>query len=388
MAWNEPGDSKDQKDPWRNGGNRGNDGPPDLDEIIRNFQKKLGGIFGGKGSRKGTSSSGGGLGASLIIAIVLGLWAASGFYKIEQAERGIIMQFGQYKETVQSGLHWHIPRPVQKVIKVNVEKVYTVTVDETMLTQDENIVDIEGNVQYRVDNPTNFLFKTANPEATLKDATESALRESIGRQIMDFVITEGRATISDQVQQWTQEILNGYETGLHITEVNIRQAKPPEAVKAAFDDVNKAREDEVRFRNEAESYRNEVVPKARGAAAREMENAEAYKQEVIARAEGNAGRFESLLKEYKRAPEVTRDRLYIDMVEQVLSSSTKVMVDVKGGNNLLYLPLDKIMQNSSMSSGSMSNMLESLKADDVVRNATQSVDNIRNRVPTRSRETR
>lgn len=389
MAWNEPGDNKNQKDPWGNRGNNGNNqGPPDLDEAIRNFQKKISGIFGGGGNRSGSSPSGGGMGFGLIAIIVVALWAASGIYKIEQAERGIVLQFGKYQESVQSGLHWHLPRPIQKVIKVNVEKVYSISVNETMLTQDENIVNIEGAVQYRVDNPTDYLFSTADPEVALKNATESALRESIGRRKMDFVITEGRAIIADDVLKLTQEILDQYKTGLTLKEVNIRQAKPPEAVKAAFDDVNKAREDEVRFLNEAEAYRNEVVPKARGAAARMREEAEAYQQEVIARAEGNAGRFTAMLKEYKRAPGVTRDRLYIDMVEQVLGNSTKVMVDVKGGNNMLFLPLDKILQSSGMSSSQVGDVLDSLKADDIVRNSPTGLDNLRNRIPSRSREVR
>lgn len=390
MAWNEPGNNDNQKDPWGNRGKNGNNqGPPDLDEAIRNFQKKLSGIFGGGNKRSGSSSTpGGGIGLSLIAIIIVGLWAASGIYKIDQAERGIIMQFGAYKETVQSGLHWHIPRPIQNVIKVNVAKVYSIGVDETMLTQDENIVDIEGTIQYRVDNPTDFLFKTADPEVTLKDATESALRESIGRQKMDFVITEGRAAISDDVQKLTQEILTSYNTGLTITEVNIRQAKPPEAVKAAFDDVNKAREDQVRYLNEAEAYRNEVVPKARGAAARLTAESEAYQSEVIARAEGNAGRFTSMLKEYKRAPGVTRDRLYIDMVEEVLGNSTKVMVDVKGGNNMMFLPLDKILQSSGMSTSQSGNVLDSLRSGDASRNSETTIDTLRNRIPSRSREVR
>lgn len=390
MAWNEPGNNNNQKDPWGNRGNNGdNQGPPDLDEALRNFQKKLSGIFGGGNKGSGSSSSsGGGMGMGLIAVVILGLWAASGIYKIEQAERGIVMQFGAYKETVQSGLHWHLPRPIQSVIKVNVAKVYSISVDETMLTQDENIVDIEGTIQYRVDNPTDFLFQTVSPEVTLKDATESALRESIGRQKMDFVITEGRAAIADDVQTLTQIVIDSYNTGLTITEVNIRQAKPPEAVKAAFDDVNKAREDQVRFLNEAEAYRNEVVPKARGAAARLKAESEAYQQEVIARAEGNADRFTSMLKEYKRAPGVTRDRLYIDMVEEVLGNSTKVMVDVEGGNNMMFLPLDKILQSSGMTTNQSTNVLDSLRAGDAARNTDSATDLLRNRIPSRSREAR
>ena len=390
MAWNEPGNNDNKKDPWGNRGNNGNNqGPPDLDEALRNFQKKLSGIFGGGNKKGGGSPSvGGGMGMSFIAIIILLLWGASGIYKIEQAERGIIMQFGEYKETVQSGLHWHLPRPIQNVIKVNVSKVYSLGVDETMLTQDENIVDIEGTVQYRVDNPTDYLFRLANPDVTLKDSTESALRESIGRQKMNFVITEGRASISDDVQKITQSIMDEYHTGITITEVNIRQAKPPEAVKAAFDDVNKAREDQVRFLNEAEAYRNEVVPKARGAAARLTAESESYQQEVIARAEGNAGRFTAMLKEYKRAPGVTRDRLYIDMMEEVLGNSTKVMVDVKGGNNMMFLPLDKILQSSGMSSKQTSNVLNSLRADDSANSPGSVLGDFRNRIPSRERETR
>ncbi|MDH5424740.1 MAG: FtsH protease activity modulator HflK [Gammaproteobacteria bacterium] len=390
MAWNEPGNNNDKKDPWgNNGGNRGNNqGPPDLDEAFRNFQKKLSGIFGGNNKGSGSSSSsGGGMGIGVIAAIVITLWAASGIYKVEQAERGIVMQFGAYKETVQSGLHWHLPRPIQNVVKVNVAKVYSIGVEETMLTQDTNIVDIEGTIQYRVDNPTDYIFNTVDPEVTLKNSTESALRESIGRRNMDFVITEGRATIAADVQKLTQEIVDQYKTGLTITEVNIRQAKPPEAVKAAFDDVNKALEDKVRFLNEAEAYRNEVVPKARGAAARLKAESESYQLEVIARAEGNAGRFTSLLKEYKQAPGVTRDRLYIDMVEHVLSNSTKVMVDVKG-NNMMFLPLDKILQGSGMTSKQSTNVLDSLSAGDDARDSGTGLDDLRNRIPSRSRETR
>jgi len=212
-----------------------------------------------------------------------------------------------------------------------------------MLTQDENIVDIHGTVQYQIENAEKYLFNVKNPEISLTQVTESALRESIGRSKMDYVITEGRGEIALQVKGIIQEIVNNYQTGLTIFKVNIQSAKPPEAVKDAFDDVTQAREDEERFKNEAEAYRNEVLPKARGAAARMREEADAYKNEVIASAEGEAERFTQLLTEYKKAPEITRERLYLEMMESVLSNSSKVMVDVEGGNNLLYLPLDKLM---------------------------------------------
>ena len=347
MAWNEPGGNGD-KDPWGNNrGKRGNQGPPDLDEVFKNLQKKFGSLFGGKGGRSGggggTGISGGGFGIGLVIAILLVFWMATGFYKVEEAERGVVLRFGQHVETTQRGLHWHLPIPIEHVEKVDVTRVYTIPINSTMLTQDENIVDIHGTVQYQIDNAEKYLFNVRNPDISLSQVTESALRQSIGRSKMDYVITEGRGEISLQVKGIIQEIVNNYQTGLTIFKVNIQSAKPPEAVKDAFDDVTQAREDEERFKNEAEAYRNEVLPKARGASARMREEAEAYKNEVIARAEGEAERFKQLLKEYNKAPQITRERLYLDMMESVLSHSSKVMVDVEGGNNLLYLPLDKLM---------------------------------------------
>ena len=348
MAWNEPGGNGD-KDPWSsNRGNRGKQGPPDLDEVFKNLQKKFGSLFGGKGGGSGSGSAGPsaggfGIGVGIVVAILLVFWMATGFYKVEEAERGVVFRFGEHVDTTQKGLHWHLPTPIESVEKVDVTKVYTIPLDSTMLTQDENIVDILGTVQYQIDDAEKYLLNVRNPEISLSQVTESALRQSIGRSKMDYVITEGRGEIAIQVKEIIQDIVNNYQTGLIIFKVNIQSAKPPEAVKDAFDDVTRAREDEERFKNEAEAYRNEVIPKARGAAARMREEAEAYKNEVIARAEGEAMRFKQLLKEYKKAPEITRERLYIDMMESVLSNSSKVMVDVEGGNNLLYLPLDKLM---------------------------------------------
>ncbi len=348
MAWNEPGGNGD-KDPWSsNRGNRGKQGPPDLDEVFKNLQKKFGSLFGGKGGGSGSGSAGPsaggfGIGVGIVVAILLVFWMATGFYKVEEAERGVVFRFGEHVDTTQKGLHWHLPTPIESVEKVDVTKVYTIPLDSTMLTQDENIVDILGTVQYQIDDAEKYLLNVRNPEISLSQVTESALRQSIGRSKMDYVITEGRGEIAIQVKEIIQDIVNNYQTGLIIFKVNIQSAKPPEAVKDAFDDVTRAREDEERFKNEAEAYRNEVIPKSRGAAARMREEAEAYKNEVIARAEGEAMRFKQLLKEYKKAPEITRERLYIDMMESVLSNSSKVMVDVEGGNNLLYLPLDKLM---------------------------------------------
>jgi membrane protease subunit HflK len=379
MAWNEPGGSGN-KDPWGNKGNRGNQGPPDLDEVFKNLQKKFGSLFGGKGGGSNGGSAlpaGSGFGIGIVVVILLAFWMATGFYKVEEAERGVVFRFGKHVDTTQKGLHWHLPTPIERVEKVDVAKVYTIPVNSTMLTQDENIVDILGTVQYQIDNAEKYLFNVRNPEISLSQVTESALRQSIGRSKMDYVITEGRGEIAIQVRGLIQDIVNDYQTGLIIFKVNIQNAKPPEQVKDAFDDVTQAREDEERFKNEAEAYRNEVIPKARGASARMREEAEAYKNEVIARAEGEATRFNQLLKEYKKAPAITRDRLYIDMMESVLNKSSKVMVDVEGGNNLLYLPLDKLMERErSGISSSQQQAADILK--DIQRRGATSKSNQRN----------
>ena len=384
MAWNEPGGNGD-KDPW---GNRGNQGPPDLDEVFKNFQKKFGSLFGGKG-RRGSgrgSTPGGNIGIGIVIAIVLLFWMATGFYKIEEAERGIILRFGKHVDTTQSGLHWHWPTPIESVTKVDITKVHPVPLRATMLTQDENIVDIEGTIQYQVADATAYLFKVRTPEISLSQAAESALRESIGTSKMDFVITEGRGQIAFQVEKLLQEIMDAYGTGIKVIKVNILDAKPPEAVKDAFDDVTQAREDEVRLINEAEAYRNEVLPKARGAAARLREEADAYSQEVIARSEGEADRFSQLLSAYQKAPEVTRDRLYLDMMESVLGNSSKVLVDIEGNNNLLYLPLDKLMSRTA-TTDTLNDSLNSLtQQQDLLRQVQQQTQRTRNNL--RTRETR
>lgn len=385
MAWNEPGGNGD-KDPW---GGRGNQGPPDLDEVFRNFQKKFGSLFGGKGGSRGanTSGSGGrGYGLGIVIAIVLLFWGATGFYKIEEAERGVVLRFGKHVETTQRGLHWHLPMPIESVTKVDITKVHTVPLRATMLTKDENIVDLEGTVQYQVADATKYLFDVRNPEISLNQATESAIRQSIGRTKMDYVITEGRGQIAIQLKDNIQGIVDSYGTGIHIIKVNIQHARPPEAVKDAFDDVTQAREDEERLKNEAEAYRNEVIPKARGAAARMREEADGYEKQVVARAEGEADRFTRLLTEYSKAPQVTRDRLYIDMMESVLSNSSKVMVDVEGGSNLMYLPLDKLMSRDT-SAAPMSDMLGDAQQRDLMDRVKQQA-NTRSRSTQRTRETR
>lgn len=370
MAWNEPGGSKD-KDPW---GNRGKDqGPPDLDEVVRKMKQKLNGVFGGKGGKSGgggegaTPIRGGGAGGiGIVILLLIGAWLAYDMVHIVQpAERGVVLRFGKYVDTMQPGLNFRLPRPLEKVILVNVAqnrdvligyrssagdrstKSASVPSEALMLTRDENIVDVRFAIQYNIKSASDYVFKVKDPDLTLREATESAVREIVGKSDMDFVLKEGRSDIVERVKQLIQKTLDNYGAGLMILSVNMQDAQPPGEVQHAFDDAVKAREDQQRVINEAEAYANDVLPKARGAAARQIEEASAYKEQVVAQAEGEAQRFERILAEYKKAPEVTRQRLYIETMERVLGSSSKVLVDVKGGNNMFYLPLDKMMGGSA-----------------------------------------
>lgn len=355
MAWNEPGGN--QKDPW--GGGSGNQGPPDLDEVVRKLQDKLGGIFGGRrpsrgdgdGSGGGQPGGGGGGVGNKGIGILVGLafvaWLLSGIYIIEPAERGVVLRFGAYQEITQPGPHWHIPYPIERVEKVNVDEVSRFRHAASMLTSDENIVDIELEVQSRIQDPADYLFQVKQPPETMRDATETAVREVIGQSRLDFILTEGRGAIATRVQELTQELLDQYKTGLKITNVNMLPAKPPEQVKSAFDDAIKAREDKERIENQAQAYANEVIPVARGAAAREIENARAYRARVVAESTGESDRFLALLGQYQKAPEVTRQRLYLEAVEDIYGNTSKVLLDVESGNNLTYLPLDRILQKGT-----------------------------------------
>jgi membrane protease subunit HflK len=343
MAWNEPGGGN--KDPWS--GKGGDQGPPDLDEVIKKLQEKLGGIFGGGKSSKGGSSGihgPGSAGIGLIAGLIALVWLASGIYIIEPAERGVVLRFGAYAETTDPGPHWHIPFPVEEVVKVNVDQISSFNHKATMLTQDENIVDVELTVQSRIQDAADYLFQDQNPEKTIRDAIETAVREIIGKSKLDFILTEGRSAIAESIKTTAQGLIDSYKTGMEITSVNTQPAKPPEQVKSAFDDAIKAREDKERLENMAQAYANEVIPQARGEAARQVADAKAYKDRVIAEAEGQSSRFVAVLKEYQLAPQVTRERLYIDAVETVLSQSSKVLLDTAGGNSLMYLPLDKLIQ--------------------------------------------
>jgi membrane protease subunit HflK len=350
MAWNESGGG--DKDPWGNRGNN-NDGPPDLDEAIRKLQGQLSGMFGGGGGgdKGGASSKMTGGSISLLLILVLGLYGFAGIYQVDQQERGVIFRFGQVlPEEVGPGLHWNPPIIDEKNI-VNVTQVQSHSHQALMLTEDENIVDVSLTVQWVIDSASNFVINVREPRDSLAQATESALRHVVGSASMDEVITDGREAIAIEVQERLQLYLQSYGAGIDITKVNIDRSAPPIQVQDAFNDVQKAKEDQQKFINQATAYAQQVVPEARGRAQRQLEEAQGYRDRVIARSEGEAERFEKLLVEYSQAKQVTRDRLYIDAMENVFKNSSKVMIDVEGGNNMMYLPLDKLGQTSTTANG-------------------------------------
>ncbi len=377
MGWesgsgnNRPGNN----DPWGGGGGN-NQQPPDLDEVAKKLQESLGKIFGGgKGGKGGgprpVGPSGGGddtgsrrggggttIGISTLFGILGVIWLLSGIYIVDPAERGVELYFGKYFTTTLAGPHWHAPYPIATVEKINVEEIRNIEIgyrsrggtqsvgsvprESLMLTKDENIIDIKFAVQYRIKDARDYLFSVLHPDETLRQATESAVRDVIGKSKMDYVLTEGRADIAARARDLIQTIADRYQTGLEVTTVNMQDAQPPDQVQGAFADVVKAREDKQRLINEAEAYRNDLIPKARGEKARILAEAEAYRQKVIVKADGETSRFDQILSEYEKAPDVTRKRLYMDTMEGVLSRSSKVMVDVQSGNSLFYLPLDRM----------------------------------------------
>ena len=345
MGWNEPQDNKGQ-DPW---GNRGRgEGPPDLDQVLRKMQEGFGRLFGGKSSKPKKERNGFPFSWLIVVVVLVLLLLVDITYLVDQQERGIVMRFGQYEKILQPGLNFVFPSIIDKVIIVNVGQVRSITHKASMLTQDENIVDVEVAVQWRINDPADFIFNVRDPAMTLRQVAESAVRAVIGQSKLDYVLTEGRSEIAQQQQQLMQRILvDDYQSGILVVTIEMQPAKPPEPVKAAFDDAIKAREDEQRLVNEAEAYRNDILPRARGAAARVREEANAYKESVIARSEGDAARFDQLLAEYRQAPEITRKRLYLESIESVMSGTNKVLLDAEGGNSLMYLPLDKLMQQRS-----------------------------------------
>ncbi len=344
------------------GKNKGDSGPPDLDDMLRNVNKKINNLFGSKknnGDDEGTQDKPpkqqSGSNVLIILGLLVAVWLASGFYIVDEGHRGVVLRFGQYVDTTLAGLRWHLPSPIEKVEIVNVSQVRTVEIgyrnnvrskvlrESLMLTDDENIIDIQFAVQYILNHPENFLFKNRNPDDAVLQAAETAIRQVIGKSKMDFVLYEGREQVAAKATQLMQKILDRYEIGISISKVTMQNAQPPEQVQAAFDDAVKAGQDRERQKNEGQAYANDVIPRAVGNAARLIQESEGYKQRVIASAEGDAKRFEQIVVEYNKAPAVTRERLYLDMMQQVLSNTSKIMVDQKNGNNLLYLPLDKLI---------------------------------------------
>jgi len=384
---------------WGRGGGK-NSGPPDLDELMRNFNQKIGALFGRKGGGEGRTPGGPGFaqfggGAGILAALVFLVWLASGFYIVDASQRGMVLRFGKFVEETLPGPHWHLPFPIEAAEIVNLSQVRTIEIgsrnggkskvpkESLMLTDDANIIDIQFAVQYVVKDPREFLFANRAPEDSVLQAAETAIREIVGKNTMDFVLYKGRAQITSDAQKLMQEILDRYQTGISISKVTMQNAQPPEQVQAAFDDAVKAGQDGERQKNEGHAYSNDVVPKAEGAAARLTQEAEGYKQRVMERAEGDASRFRQIVAEYLKAPGVTRDRLYLDAMQEIMSNTSKVLVDQKGGNNLLYLPLDKLMQmtgaNAAAPVDAMSKPAEPSPGSEVLPSASRSRDALRSR---------
>ncbi|MGH8670483.1 MAG: FtsH protease activity modulator HflK, partial [Burkholderiales bacterium] len=356
MAWNDPD--------W---GRKNSGGPPDLDELWRRFTQKLSRLFSRKGGRpepvtappgdpRGLMPKAGVL--KVAVGMAFGIWAASGFYIVDAGERGVVLRFGKYVEATEPGPRWHIPYPIESAEIVLVDSIRTDTIgyqdnernkvlrEALILTDDENIIDLQFAVQWNLKDPRDYLFASRDPEQSVKQVAESAIREIVGKNRMDFVLYEGRTEIAARAEQLIQRILDRYKTGVRISKVTMQNAQPPEQVQAAFDDAVKANQDKERQINEGQAYANDVIPRAAGAAARLLQEANGYRQRVIATAEGDASRFKQILAEYEKAPRVTRDRLYLDAMQQILANTTKILIDQKSGGNLLMLPLDKLIQST------------------------------------------
>ncbi len=372
-------------DDTKNNGRRPNQGPPDLEEMWRDFNRKLTDLFGGKGEGGGNGggfnkqpggftpqSFSGGIG--ILAVLMLLVWLASGFYIVDASQRGVVLRFGSFKETTEPGLRWRIPYPVESHELVNLTGVRTIEVgyrgsernkvlnEALMLTDDENIINIQFAVQYFLKDPVEYLFNNRSADDAVMQAAETSIREIVGKNKMDFVLYEGREQIATQAAKLMQDILDRYKTGILISKVTMQNAQPPEQVQAAFDDAVKAGQDRERQKNEGQAYANDVIPKAKGTSARLMQEAEGYKQRMIATAEGDASRFKQIYTEYAKAPEVTRQRLYLETMQQVYSNISKVMVDAKGQGNLLYLPLDKLMQATSAAAVAPTGVVENAPA--------------------------
>ena len=359
--WGRGSDNNEQ--PQNQDGKRPSDGPPDLDQLWRDFNQRLNRMFGRTGGGDGggfrPDMRGAGIGAGVVAAIILVLWLISGFFIVQEGQTGVVMTFGRYSHMTPAGFNWRWPAPIQTHEIVNISTVRTVEVgyrssvrnkvarESLMLTDDENIIDIQFAVQYKLKNASEWVFNNRDQEETVKQVAESAIREIVGKSKMDFVLYEGREKVAFEVSQLMQQILDRYKTGVQITNVTMQGVQPPEQVQAAFDDAVKAGQDRERLKNEGQAYANDVVPKARGAASRLAQESEGYRARIIANAEGEAARFKQVLVEYQKAPAVTRDRMYLDTMQQIFSSTTKLMVDSRSSNNLMYLPLDKLIAQSA-----------------------------------------
>jgi len=401
------------KNPEQN--NNQDQGPPDLDELLNDLGKKIGRLFGRKESaQKNPKSNNGGshsevpqdqLPVTTIVLIIALIWAATGFYIVDQGSRGVVLRFGKNTEVTMPGPRWHIPFPVESVEVVNLEQVRTLEVgyrssgnsvarskelrESLMLTDDENIIDLQFAVQYNLKSAENFLFNNRSADASVRGAAESAIREIVGKSKMDFALYEGREEIAVKAKKLMQEILDRYDTGINVTSVTMQNAQPPEQVQASFDDAVKAKQDLERQKNEGQAYANDIIPKAKGAASRLTSEAQGYRVKVESEAKGNASRFEQILTQYNRAPEVMRDRIYIEAQEQILSNISKVIVDQKNSNSLLYLPLDKLIQQTSPSSKeNISSTINVSPQVDMNQTSLQNLERSRDAFKSREREVR
>ena len=401
------GDDNDDRQPQRDQRPKGqgpNQGPPDLDELWRDFNRKLGGLLGNKGGSGGGQGGGNGgggmpgfnpnpkatgIGVGLIAGVAALIWLGTGFFIVQEAQQAVITQFGKYHSTVGAGFNWRLPYPIQRHETVFVTQLRSVDVgrdnivpatglrESSMLTEDENIVDIKFVVQYRLNDARAFLFESRDPDAAVLKAAETAVREVVGKMKMDAVLAEERDQIAPRVRALMQTILERYKVGIDVVGVNLQQGgvRPPEQVQAAFDDVLRAGQERERAKNEAEAYANDVVPRARGAASRLTEEAEGYRARIVAQAEGDSQRFRSVLDEYQKAPQVTRERMYVDAMQEIYSNVTKVLVDSKSGSNLLYLPLDKIMQMTGQGTSGAQSAPTTTLPPPASTPATRSLDN-------------
>ncbi len=401
------------KNPGQN--NNREEGPPDLDELLNDLRKKIGRMFGKKEiDQKIPKSSGGNptpnagndnLPILPIVLIVVLLWAATGFYIVDQGSRGVVLRFGKNTEVTMPGPRWHVPYPIESAEVVNLEQVRTIEVgyrsagdaagrakelrESLMLTDDENIIDLQFAVQYNLKSAEDFLFNNRSADASVRGAAESAIREIVGKSKMDFALYEGREEIAVKAKKLMQEILDRYNTGINVTSVTMQNAQPPEQVQAAFDDAVKAKQDLERQKNEGQAYANDVIPKAKGTASRLASEAQGYRVRVESEAKGNASRFEQILTQYNRAPEVMRDRIYIEAQEQILSNVSKVIVDQKSSNSLLYLPLDKLIQQGSANiKDNVSSTINVSPQVDMNQTSLQNLERSRDAFKSREREIR